>query len=47
MERDIIEIQALSALGRTDEAKRRADDFRRRHPDSPFGPRLDQMFPPH
>ena len=45
LERDMIEIQALEALGKTDEARARADAFRKRHPDSPFGPRLDEMFP--
>jgi hypothetical protein len=45
-ERDMIRIQALVALGRADEARALADDFRRRHPGSAHLARLDELFPP-
>lgn len=45
-ERDMIRIQALLALGRADEARALADDFRRRHPGSAHNARLDELFPP-
>ena len=37
-ERDAMEVEALARLGRTEEARSKADAFRRRSPDSLFMP---------
>ena len=43
-EREVISIDALVRLGRTDEARARADAFRRRHPTSGHNRRLDVLL---
>lgn len=44
-EREMVRIQALVALGRTDEARARAEAFKKRNPSSAYAQRLDAMFP--
>jgi hypothetical protein len=39
-EADALEVQALAALGRTDEAKSKAERFLKAHPDSPYTQRV-------
>ncbi len=41
-EREVIAIDALSRLGQTDAARRRASDFERRYPGSAHQPKVDQ-----
>jgi hypothetical protein len=41
-EREVIAIDALSRLGQTDVARRRASDFERRYPGSAHQPKVDQ-----
>jgi hypothetical protein len=43
-ERDAMEIEALVALGRTSEARTRAEAFRRHAPDSIFRPTVDSVM---
>ncbi len=40
-EREVIEVEALSRLGRKEEARRRAVAFVRRFPETPYTPRLE------
>ena len=44
-EREVIAIEALKRLGRTDEATRRAADFARRYPGSAYRKKLDSGSP--
>ncbi len=44
-EREVIAIQALKRLGRTDEAARRTADFSRRYPNSAYRKKLDASSP--
>lgn len=44
-EREVIAIQALKHLGRTDEAARRAADFARHYPNSAYGKKLNSGSP--
>jgi hypothetical protein len=44
-EREVIAIEALKRLGRTDEAARRAADFARRYPGSAYRKKLDSGTP--
>lgn len=41
-EADALEVQALAALGRTDEARQKADRFLAAHPQSPYAQRVRQ-----
>lgn len=45
-EREVIAIEALVALGRGDEARRRADAFHRVHPGSSHGDRIERLVGP-
>ena len=45
-EREVIAITALSRLGRSSEAKSRADRFRSAHPTSPYIDRVNRAVPP-
>jgi hypothetical protein len=45
-EREVIAITALGRLGRTSEAKSRADRFRSAHPTSPYIDRVNRAVPP-
>lgn len=42
-EREVIAIEALSRLGRSDDARSRADRFGKEYPDSPHGDRVDDV----
>jgi hypothetical protein len=44
-EREVIAIEALKRLGRSDEAARRAADFARRYPGSAYRKKLDTGRP--
>ncbi len=39
-ERDVIEVEALARMGRDGEARRKAQEFQERNPNSPYGSRL-------
>lgn len=45
-ERESVAIQALLALGREADARRRPDNFRRRYPESMLRPLIDTLVPP-
>jgi outer membrane protein assembly factor BamD (BamD/ComL family) len=45
-EREVIAITALARLGRTSEARSRADRFRSAHPTSPYIERVNRAVPP-